>query len=81
VALAAVKGQQTLNGAAGLYGVHPVQVDQWKKQAAEGLPEVFAGRRAASEQERVALQARLYQDIGQLKIELDWLERKAGPAF
>ncbi len=79
VALAALKGQQTLNELASLYGVHPVQVAQWKKQAATGLPEVFASRRAAAEQEE-ALQARLYQEIGQLKVELDWLKRKAGLA-
>jgi transposase-like protein len=80
VALAALKGQQTLNELASLYGVHPVQVAQWKKQAAEGLPEVFASRRAGIEQEAEALQARLYQEIGQLKVELDWLKRKTGLA-
>ncbi len=80
VALAALKGQQTLNELASLYGVHPVQVAQWKKQAAEGLPKVFAGRRASSEQDAEALQARLYQEIGQLKVELDWLTRKTGLA-
>jgi len=80
VALAALKGQQTLNELASLYGVHPVQVAQWKKQAAEGLPELFIGRRAAGESETEALQARLYQEIGQLKVELDWLKRKTGLA-
>lgn len=80
VALAALKGQQTLNELASLYGVHPVQVAQWKKQATVGLSEVFASRRAAMEQETEALQARLYQEIGQLKVELDWLKRKTGLA-
>jgi transposase-like protein len=80
VALAALKGQQTLNELASLYGVHPVQVAQWKKQAAEGLPELFIGRRTAGEAEAEALQARLYQEIGQLKVELDWLKRKTGLA-
>ena len=80
VALAALKGQQTLNELASMYGVHPVQVAQWKKQAAEGLPELFIGRRAASEQATETLQARLYQEIGQLKVELDWLKRKTGLA-
>lgn len=80
VALAALKGQQTLNEVASLYGVHPVQVAQWKKQAAEGLPELFIGRRASNEQEAETLQARLYQEIGQLKVELDWLKRKTGLA-
>ena len=80
VAAAALKEQQTLNALASAYGVHPVQVAQWKKQAAEGLPEVFASRRVAIEQETEALQARLYQEIGQLKVELDWLKRKTGLA-
>jgi transposase-like protein len=80
VALAALKGQQTLNELASLYGVHPVQVAQWKKQATVGLPEVLASRRAAIEEETEALQARLYQEIGQLKVELDWLKRKTGLA-
>ena len=80
VALAALKGQQTLSELASLYGVHPVQVAQWKKQAASGLPEVFASRRAAAEQEAEALRARLYQEIGRLQVELDWLKRKSGLA-
>ena len=80
VALAAIKGDRTVAELASAYGVHPVQVAQWKKQAAEGLPEVFASRRAVSEQETEALQARLYQEIGQLKVELDWLKRKTGLA-
>ena len=80
VALAALKGQQTLNELASLYGVHPVQVAQRKQQAATGLPEVFASRRAAAEQETEVLQVRLYQEIGQLKVELDWLKRKSGLA-
>ena len=80
VALAALKGQQTLNELASLNGVHPVQVAQWKKQAASGLPEVFASRRAAAEQEAAELQARLYQEIGRLQVELDWLKRKSGLA-
>ena len=80
VALAALEGQQTLNELASLYSVHPVQVAQWKKQATVGLSEVFASRRAAMEQETEALQARLYQEIGQLKVELDWLKRKTGLA-
>ena len=81
VAVAAMKGQQTLNELASLYGVHPVQVAQWKKQARRGCPRLFAEPAGArGEQETEALQARLYQEIGQLKVELDWLKRKAGLA-
>src|SRR5436190_9913110 len=80
VALAALEGQQTLNELADRYGVHPVQVAQWKKQAVTGLAAVFAERRAAAEQEAEALQAPPYQEIGQLKIELaDLKGRLPGP--
>jgi transposase-like protein len=78
VALAAIKGQQTVNEIAAAYGVHPNQVLQWKKQALEALPEVFSTRRGRVVRDEEALQARLYQQIGQLKVELDWLKKKAG---
>jgi len=76
VAVAALKEQQTLNELASTYGVHPVQVAQWKKQALTGLPEVFTGRRARAEQDAASQQAQLYEEIGRLKVELDWLKRK-----
>ncbi len=67
VALEAIKGQKTAKEIAAEYGVHPTQIAQRKKQALDGLPEVFspqAGRREKSEE---ALIASLYQQIGQLK--------------
>src|SRR6266446_3269323 len=76
VAAAALREQQTLNELASAYGVHPVQVAQWKKQALTGLPEVFTGRRARAAQDSETLQAQLYEEIGRLKVELDWLKRK-----
>jgi len=76
VAAAALKEQQTLNELASAYGVHPVQVAQWKKQALAGLPEVFTGRGARAAQANEAQQAHLYEEIGRLKVELDWLKRK-----
>ena len=78
VALAALQGQQTVNEIAATYGVHPNQVLPWKKQALEVLPDVFSSRRMRAAQDDEALQARLYQQIGQLKVELDWLKKKAG---
>ena len=76
VAVAALKEQQTLNELASAYGVHPVQVAQWKQQALSALPEVFTGRRARAAQDSETLQAQLYEEIGRLKVELDWLKRK-----
>src|SRR5919199_269205 len=77
VALAALRERQTLNELAGRYGVHPVQVAQWKKQAQEGLPAVFASGRGKAAEADAAQQSRLYEEIGRLKIELDWLKRAA----
>ena len=76
VGVAALKEQQTLNELASAYGVHPVQVAQWKKQALAGLPELFASRRARAQEDAEARQAQLYEEIGRLKVELDWLKRK-----
>jgi transposase-like protein len=78
VALAAIKGQQTVNEIAATYGVHPNQILQWKKQALAALPEIFSTRRGRVVRDEEALQARLYQQIGRLKVELDWLKKKAG---
>ena len=78
VALAAIKGLQTTNQIATLYGVHPNQVTQWKRQALETLPEAFSSRRDRVAEDEEALKAQLYQQIGQLKVEPDWLKKKAG---
>ena len=77
VAVAALREQQTLNELASAYGVHPVQVAQWKKQALSGLPELFTSRRARAQEDAEARQAQLSEEIGRLKVELDWLNRKA----
>lgn len=72
----AVKGERTLNELAGQFEVHPSQVVQWKQRLIAGAGELFNGgveRDAAQEAE---LRDRLYQEIGQLKVELDWLKKK-----
>jgi putative transposase len=78
VALAAIKGQQTINELAATYSVHPNQVTQWKKQALEAIPDSFSAHRARETRADEELKAQLYQQIGQLKVELDWLKKKAG---
>jgi transposase-like protein len=77
VAIAALREQATLNELASRFGVHPVQVAQWKKQAQEGLPTVFASRRGKGPETEGVPQAQLYEEIGRLKVELDWLKRAA----
>lgn len=78
VALEAIKGQRTINEIAGHYGVHPNLVTQWKKQAIESLPDVFSSNRDREAENEEALRAQLYQQVGQLKVELDWLKKKSG---
>lgn len=75
VALEATKGYKTVNELAGLYGVHPTQIAQWKKHLQSALPDLFSTRREKREHDHEALQAQLYQQIGQLKVELDWLKK------
>jgi putative transposase len=65
-----------VNAIAATYGVHPNQVLPWKKQALEALPEVFSTRRGRVARDEEALPARLYQQLGPLKVELDWLKKK-----
>jgi transposase-like protein len=77
-ALEALRGERTINELAAEYGVHPVQVTQWKKVVLEEVPQLFSRRRGAKAKEEEALKAILYQQIGQLKVELDWLKKKVG---
>ena len=78
IALEAIKGQKTLQEIASHYGVHPNQVTNWKRQAVEGLGTLFADRRSRADITEEALKAELYQQIGQLQVELDWLKKRSG---
>jgi putative transposase len=78
VALAAVKGDQTLAELASHFGVHPNQITKWKRQLLDGLPEIFSDGHRQDLRQQEALTDRLYQQIGQLKVELDWLKKKSG---
>lgn len=76
LALEVVKGQRTLNEIASESGVHPTQLLQWKKQLLDNLPAVFVDKRAKEQKTQEEHEAQLYQQIGQLKVELDWLKKK-----
>ena len=78
VAIAALKSDKTVNELASTFQVHPMQVSQWKKQAIEGLPELLTDRRRGRDKDGQELLDSLYQQIGQLKVELDWLKKKSG---
>ncbi len=77
VALEAAKGEKTLSQLASEFGVAPVQISQWKRQLLEGATDLFGRKRREVDPD--ALTAPLYQEIGRLKMELDWLKKKAGP--
>jgi transposase-like protein len=76
VALEAVKGQKTLNELASEFGVHPVQIAQWKRQLVEASPLTFEGSGNRKDRAQEALIEQLYQQIGQLKVEVDWMRKK-----
>lgn len=77
-ALEAIRGQRTLNEIASELGVHPMQLTQWKKQALEALPMAFSNGKAKSAATGNAQTAALYEEIGRLKVELDWLKKRTG---
>ncbi len=78
VVIEAIRGQKTINELASQFEVHPNQIRQWKRQAVEALPEILAGRQTKQDKNKEDLEAQLYQQIGQLKVELDWLKKKSG---
>jgi transposase-like protein len=77
VALEAIKGQHTIREIATRYSIHPNLVTQWKKQAMEELPQVFSDRRGRKGKEEETEKAELYEQIGRLKMELEWLKKRA----
>jgi putative transposase len=76
VALEAVKGDRTLNELAGHFEVHPSQIVQWKQRLVAGANDLFSGGGARDAAQEEELRGRLYQEIGQMKVELDWLKKK-----
>lgn len=76
VAVEAIRGMRTANEIASEYEIHPLQITKWKKQALDGLPMIFSRKRDAEAKTDAELKSRLYQEIGQMKVELDWLKKK-----
>ncbi len=78
VGLEALKGVKTINEIGQAYGIHPVQVGQWKKAIqAQSLFEGKRGPKPAAEHQQPE---KLFSEIGQLKMELDWLKKSPGSA-
>ena len=78
VARDALKEQRTVAELAAEYGVHPTQIAEWKKQWLDALPDVFSRGKAQDREREEHLKDRLYRQIGQLQVELDWLKKKVG---
>ena len=78
MALAAIKGNQTANEIASEFGIHVSLVNRWKKEAIEALPLVFGDTQAKQSKEIEIERERLYQKVGKLQIELDWLKKNTG---
>ena len=76
VALEAVKGVQSLGELATRHKVHPTQIAQWKKHLVEGAPRVFERGHSGGGIDAEGLTAPLYQEIGRLKMELDFVQKK-----
>jgi len=78
VALEAIKERKTAAELSGQYGVHATQITRWKKHVVENIPELFSNKHEKDQEDAERLKAELYRQIGQLKVELDWLKKKSG---
>jgi putative transposase len=76
VAIEALKGQRSISDLAGQHQLHPNQITQWKQQLLDSAERIFVDGRSSEKKDHEDLVARLYQQIGQLKVELDWLQKK-----
>ena len=77
VALEAVKGDKPLSELASKYDVHPSQVRQWKKELLSNLPDIFSGKKKKREKQQEHNESKLFEEIGRLKVEVDWLKKKS----
>jgi transposase-like protein len=78
VAIEAIRGEKTLSQLGSQFKVHPMQIAKWRKSALELLPELFIDGRTRKARSGEAESNALYEEIGRLKVELDWLKKKAG---
>jgi transposase-like protein len=76
VVLKALSGQQTTAEIAKQYGIHPIMITKWKKQAVDLLPTLFSKKVDKDREEWKEREAQLFQQIGQLQYELEWLKKK-----
>jgi transposase len=77
MALAAFKGDKTINELASQHGVHPTLIHSWKKHLLQGAEDLFSGGRKEAATDHEALQTQLYEQIGRLQMELAWVKKKS----
>lgn len=76
VAIEAIRGRKTINELSAHFGVHPTVIARWKKRALDGMPDLFAdGRKTNTNADNQEDNAKLYEQIGRLKVELDWVKK------
>ena len=75
VALEAVKGEKTMAQLSSKYGVRPNQIRQWRQRLLDELPDVFSDRRQKQDKAGEDMTSELYRQIGQLKVELEWVKK------
>jgi transposase-like protein len=77
VSLAALKSDKTMAELSSKYEVHPTQIARWRKRALEGLVEIFRNKPAQVDTDKEKLINELYRQIGQLRVEYEWLKKKS----
>lgn len=78
VALDMIRADEQVSAICSKYSIHPSQAHKWKKQALEGLVLIFQNKPNSELKEKNELIDELYKQVGQLKVELDWLKKKLG---
>lgn len=79
VALEAIKGVKTISQLGSTYNLHPTQIGNWKKQLLREGSAVFTRPNSRTKRDRESKETELYEQIGRLKMELEWLKKKSVP--
>lgn len=77
VALTALRGDKTLAQIAGQFSIHPQQVTTWRQRLLDGAPDLFEDRRRKAAAGATSCETELYEQIGRLKMELEWVKKKS----